>query len=273
MNTENKNLSKTKLIYYRITGLCNNNCPFCYREYRTKGDDFNTIIENLKHLKRLGFKVVAFLGGEITLLDNLYEILKESKNLGFINYVVTNGYKLNELLDKPNIKSYIDYVGLPLDGYDVDTVHQIRVIDEIQFNRTMKLFKRLDDMKIPYRISTIVNHINTKYLESIENFVYSELNLHPETWRLLPYLKLFNSDTKMELTNEDWSMINDFQKNNTHKISVSNSKYYILSKDNQLYLSDEENFNLIGNIRKIDSLSNNLNNEKWILDGTVLKNS
>lgn len=253
------------ILYYRFTGQCNENCKFCYREYKDYGDTLEIIKNNLITAKKLNFKIIGFLGGEVTIREDLVEILKFSKTLGFKNYLITNGFKLIEKFNE--LKNYVDYIGLPLDGFDYDTEFSIRNND--QFNRTIKCIQHIQkNSNIPYRLSTMLNSKNYSYLDQIEKHVYDVLKFKPETWRLLPYLSLHNNETALCLTDTMLEDVNVFIEKSIHKISISNSMYYILSKNSELYLSDNEKFIFLDKFQNI-SVIEHINNSKWINDVLV----
>lgn len=252
----------TDILYYRFTGQCNENCSFCYREYKDYGDSTELVKANLVLAKKIGFKVIGFLGGEVTTREDLLEILQFSKSLGLTNYLITNGFKLIEKFNE--LKNYVDYIGLPLDGFDYDTEFSIR--NNHQFTRTIECIEWIQKhSNIPFRLSTMVNSKNYSYLDKIEDYVYNTLNFRPDTWRLLPYLNLNNKQSDLSLTDNMQEEVVNFVKNSRHKISISNSKYYILSKNSELYLSDNDKFNLLGKFENIQNI-NELNNSSWIID-------
>lgn len=253
------------ILYYRFTGQCNENCKFCYREYKDYGDNLEVIKNNLITAKNIGFKIIGFLGGEVTMREDLVEILKFSKTLGFKNYLITNGFKLIERFNE--LHHYVDYIGLPLDGFNYDTEFSIR--NNNQFNRTIKCIEHIQkNSNIPYRLSTMLNSKNYSYISEIEKYVYDVLSFKPETWRLLPYLTLNNNENHLCLTDSMLATVNDFIKKSIHKISISNSEYYILSKNYELYLSDNERFIFLDKFQNISSIKQ-LNNSKWINDALV----
>lgn len=256
------NNMNSDILYYRFTGQCNENCSFCYREYKDYGDSTELVKVNLVLAKKIGFKVIGFLGGEVTTREDLLEILQFSKSLGLTNYLITNGFKLIEKFNE--LKNYVDYIGLPLDGFDYDTEFSIR--NNHQFTRTIECIEWIQKhSNIPFRLSTMVNSKNYSYLDKIEDYVYNTLNFRPDTWRLLPYLNLNNKQSDLSLTDNMQEEVINFVKNSRHKISISNSKYYILSKNSELYLSDNDKFNLLGKFENIQNI-NELNNSSWIID-------
>lgn len=105
-------LKRPFIASYSLTNKCNNNCAYCdSNSFSTKESTTEEVLKNLKALKKIGIKIIAFTGGEPTLKKNLYLISKQAKKLGFITLLNSNGHRLNK-----KILKNIDILQLSLDG-------------------------------------------------------------------------------------------------------------------------------------------------------------
>jgi MoaA/NifB/PqqE/SkfB family radical SAM enzyme len=79
------------LCNYYLTYRCNASCSFCdIWERPSPYADFDSVARNLRDLQKLGVKVIDFTGGEPLLHQDIAEILKEARKLGFISTLTTN---------------------------------------------------------------------------------------------------------------------------------------------------------------------------------------
>ena len=73
-----------------------------------------TVKKNLRYLRDMGVLVMNFTGGEPLLYDELPEVLRVSKRLGFFNILTTNGILYSEKADL--ITGFIDRLMFSLDS-------------------------------------------------------------------------------------------------------------------------------------------------------------
>jgi uncharacterized radical SAM superfamily Fe-S cluster-containing enzyme len=98
----NNHHSQTLLANIDLTNRCNLDCDFCFANARACGfvyePDFEDIIKMLKLLrseKPVPAPAVQFSGGEPTMRDDLFEIIREAKALGFKQVqIATNGMRI-----------------------------------------------------------------------------------------------------------------------------------------------------------------------------------
>jgi MoaA/NifB/PqqE/SkfB family radical SAM enzyme len=111
---------------YYLTYRCNARCHFCdiWALEPGKEADFDTIIHNLRDLRRLGVKYVDFTGGEPLLRADAAEIYREAKSLGFFTSMTTNTILYPKKAHA--IQGLVDFLNFSLDGADSDTHDQSR---------------------------------------------------------------------------------------------------------------------------------------------------
>jgi uncharacterized radical SAM superfamily Fe-S cluster-containing enzyme len=98
----NNHHSQTLLANIDLTNRCNLDCDFCFANARACGfiyePDFADIVKMLQMLrneKPVPVPAVQFSGGEPTMRDDLVEIIRKAKELGFPQVqIATNGVRL-----------------------------------------------------------------------------------------------------------------------------------------------------------------------------------
>lgn len=111
-----------EMITILITKRCNFSCPGCSSgspEYTKnyKGEELGT--EGFKKIidKVAWFKPgIYFCGGEPTLREDLYELIKYAKNKGLVTAFTTNGSLLSNVNIKKILLSGVDFISASLDG-------------------------------------------------------------------------------------------------------------------------------------------------------------
>lgn len=79
-------------ISHLITSRCFAKCPTClWRGKAPEENDTTKIIDFYRQAKQLGFVSTTIWGGEPLLRDDLFEILRECKKMGFITGIITIG--------------------------------------------------------------------------------------------------------------------------------------------------------------------------------------
>lgn len=124
----NEHEGKTCTAVMEITYRCNMNCPICFADTENVkfNPDINKIRKMFERVKREGTPSIQLSGGEPTMRDDLPEIIKIGKDMGFPHIQVnTNGLKLskNPQYAKTLKDAGCDLVYLQFDGLD-DKIYQ-----------------------------------------------------------------------------------------------------------------------------------------------------
>ncbi len=98
----NNHRSQTLLANIDLTNRCNLDCDFCFANARACGfiyeptfDEIVSMMQVLRNEKPVPAPAVQFSGGEPTMRDDLPEIIRKAKELGFPQVqIATNGIKL-----------------------------------------------------------------------------------------------------------------------------------------------------------------------------------
>jgi MoaA/NifB/PqqE/SkfB family radical SAM enzyme len=104
---------------YYLTLKCNDSCEFSrlwqkkeFQEMQETGAA--DVKKNLRSLRDMGVLVMNFTGGEPLLYEELPEVLRISKRLGFFNVLTTNGILYLEKADL--ITNFVDHLVFSLDS-------------------------------------------------------------------------------------------------------------------------------------------------------------
>jgi len=163
-----------------ITHRCNLNCNFCFVPNRNLPDrPTDEIKEELrKILSKKQHLVVSLSGGEPTLREDLFEIIKFIKKSFPFLYVslLTNGIKLaNSEYVKKLKEAGLDIINFSLNGFN-DIVYQ-KTNNADLFKIKMRALENIKKEGIMTIISTtLVRGLNEKELKPIFNFALNNLD-------------------------------------------------------------------------------------------------
>ncbi|HBF68107.1 MAG TPA: anaerobic ribonucleoside-triphosphate reductase activating protein [Firmicutes bacterium] len=133
---------------------CNFRCPFCHNiknvvdsNYRIP---FNQIIEYLKDRKNV-IDAVVISGGEPTLMDDLYDKIKQIKNIGYKIKLDTNGTN-STIVKKLIDDKLIDYVAMDIKS-SLDNYHLLTGVTR-DFSKIKETIELLKQDKVDYEFRT-----------------------------------------------------------------------------------------------------------------------
>ncbi|MGB1016821.1 MAG: radical SAM protein, partial [Nannocystaceae bacterium] len=107
-------------VNFHLYKPCNYRCRFCFATYRDiQGRlDLASAFTLLRQLREAGTEKINFAGGEPTLHPDIGDLLEEARRLGFVTALITNGARLDGLLD--GHANAIDWIGISVDSGDED---------------------------------------------------------------------------------------------------------------------------------------------------------
>jgi uncharacterized radical SAM superfamily Fe-S cluster-containing enzyme len=102
-----QHMSHTALAIIDVTNRCNLKCPVCFANAATAGyvyepskEDIRRMLENLRSNDPVPATALQFSGGEPTIREDLFELIRTAKKLGFRHVEVnTNGLRLAQSVD------------------------------------------------------------------------------------------------------------------------------------------------------------------------------
>ncbi len=114
-------LNSNKIIpiwsYIWITRRCNFSCPYCYvKNNQAQEMPFKEITAVIDKLKKMGCKMISFMGGEPTLRKDLVKIIKYVQNKNMFSYLTTNGSLLTQNYINKLIKAGLNFINLGVDS-------------------------------------------------------------------------------------------------------------------------------------------------------------
>lgn len=140
-------------ISWAITGKCNLNCKFCFCN-NNNNDEISFLEAKEKifsPLKQLGGKSIGFTGGEPLLREDIFDMIRYAKSLGFITSLVTNGMLVDENMALKLKNAGIDKIQISLDSAQKNKNDAIRgdgVFDQVTKHSIPLLVKKGFDITL-----------------------------------------------------------------------------------------------------------------------------
>ncbi|MEG0618408.1 MAG: radical SAM protein [Bacilli bacterium] len=104
------------IVYFKINSDCNMDCFFCSQSGNSKSElDINKAKYILNELRKINVVSIIYTGGEPLLYNDLLELVKYGKELGFKQTLVTNLFHIKDI----NVFDYVDSVGVSLHGTEI----------------------------------------------------------------------------------------------------------------------------------------------------------
>ncbi len=165
--------SRPNFAQIELTRNCNFKCKFCFEncdsssKYEDKSPEmWKKVIDDLYEL---GLKKIHFSGGENFLYPHFLEIVKYSKEKGFVNLINTNGS-----MDITSILPYSDEFVFSLHGYG-------EVNDKItgfkgSFGKTIRNIERAVDAGKAVSVNTVLIKENFDNYDKLFDYLSSKFN-------------------------------------------------------------------------------------------------
>jgi len=156
-------------LVLHITSKCNQNCPFCYA--MANDNKYELSMNRIKNiLKKFKGKWILLSGGEPTVREDVFDIIKLVKKMKFKALLCTNGKKLaDEEFVKKLKDSGLDVVNLQFDSLNDKTYLKLR--GQRLLENKMKALKNLKKYKIDTTLFVmLIKNINIKEIRNILNF-------------------------------------------------------------------------------------------------------
>lgn len=109
------------IVSWNVTNECNMFCDHCYRDAAAKADEELSTEEGkalLDEIKKAGFKIMIFSGGEPLMRPDIFELIEHAKNIGLRPVMGTNGTLITLEVAQRLKDLGIMGVGISLDSMD-----------------------------------------------------------------------------------------------------------------------------------------------------------
>ena len=167
----------TKRFRMFVGPYCNEDCKFCYYKGYLHNRELSCSTDFLeKQLEfgfRIGARVVEFSGGEPTIRQDLPELIRYARDLGYETItIITNGIRpsnekyLNEL-----ISSGLNDMLISIHG--IDKIHDNIVQLNGAFNKIRALLEQLNRLNFRFRTNTVIVKDNVAQLAETSTWIAS----------------------------------------------------------------------------------------------------
>lgn len=166
-----------------VTYRCNFHCTMCdmplkAATHQQQGEqEFSTkrFKEIIREFAALGIPGIGFTGGEPLLREDIFELMSETRRLGMIAHLNTNGWLLDDAAADRIINIGVDSVNVSLDGATAATHDRIRNAAR-SFDRAVQAVERIVTRKRTYG-----SHVRIKTVAVIDE---SNLDEVPQMFKL-----------------------------------------------------------------------------------------
>lgn len=149
---------------------CNNNCRFCVQGWKKKLGNRPTedIKKDLEAAKKTGCSGVVFTGGEVTIRNDFFDLLKYAKKLGFeLIQVQTNARRFCYMDFCENaVKAGMNEFGPAIHGH-IPELHNYLTRSPGSFKQTYQAIKNIRKLGFHIVTNTVVVKPNYRYLPEI----------------------------------------------------------------------------------------------------------
>lgn len=187
--TSHSTSSLPPAVNFHLEKACNLRCKFCYAHF-DDDDALRKIKRGLEAadarrvvelVRAAGAEKITFVGGEPTLCPYLPELLRVARDIGFITTVVTNGFRLQRLLDE--VPDCLDWVGLSVDSANEATQAALGRGRGNHVANSLGHFRSLHSLGIRVKLNTVVTSLN--WQEDMSAFVRTT---KPDRWKIFQVL-------------------------------------------------------------------------------------
>lgn len=179
--------SHTALAIIDITNRCNLKCPVCFANaaaagyvYEPTKEEIKKMLENLRSNEPVPATALQFSGGEPTIRNDLFELIRMAKELGFHHVEVnTNGLRLAQSVDfcRQLKEAGMSTVYLQFDGLTSDVYKFIRGIDLLDVKMKAIENCRKAGIDSVVLVVTLVKGVNDSQLGDIIRFAVQNFDV------------------------------------------------------------------------------------------------
>jgi len=191
-------------INIALTNRCNYSCRFCFGHLHGQEHHFHIkrVLELPGLLKKAGCEKITFEGGEPLLSPYLNPLLYESKKVGLITCVVTNGSLISRewLMVMGN---YTDWIGISIDSKHDEIEKWLGRGGKGHTEMVKKAAILCHEFGIRLKVNTVVTSVN--YREDLTDLI---IELRPDRRKAFQVLKIKGENDKgfdeLEITDDQF---------------------------------------------------------------------
>lgn len=160
------------IVSWNTTNQCNMYCDHCYRDAGAKANEELNTEEGkalLDEIKKAGFKIMIFSGGEPFMRSDIFELVEHSKKLGLITVFGTNGTLITPEVAQRLKALGVDGVGISLDSLDRGKHDKLRKL-EGAWDGAVQAMKNCREAGVPFQIHTTLMDWNWNEAEAMTDF-------------------------------------------------------------------------------------------------------
>ena len=169
---------------FHLLKPCDSRCRFCFATFRDVDgrlgvDDAERVIDALHDS---GVVKLTFVGGEATLHPHLGRLVRHAKARGMVTCVVTNGFRLDRLLDEHG--DALDWVGLSVDTGNEAVQSALGRGHGDHVARAIDHARRCRELRIRVKLNTVVTALTVD--EDMSDLVRRMAPLRWKVFQALP---------------------------------------------------------------------------------------
>ena len=170
-------------VNFHLYKPCNYRCRFCFATFRDiRGQlDLEQSLRLLRLLRDAGCEKLNFAGGEPTLHPHIGTLLAESRRLGFVTSIISNGARLSQLLAAH--AADLDWVGLSVDSADESVQSALGRGTGGHVARSLAIADEIRTRGLRLKLNSVVTALNWR--EDMSAFIR---RVRPERWKVFQVL-------------------------------------------------------------------------------------
>lgn len=160
---------KLRFLFFELTNKCNMKCKHCGSNCDGHNDTFLDKEIIFKTLNAVANKydskgiMICLTGGEPMLYGDIYDVIGQSKKLGFTVGITSNGTLIDERDAICLAKSGLDTISISIDG--LERTHDNFRNCNGAYRKAMHGIKCLQNVDIEPQVTTVVNKTNINELD------------------------------------------------------------------------------------------------------------
>lgn len=161
-----------KKALLKLNFSCNNRCVFCHAIDNAPYSDDETpfAVEKMRKAKEMGIQMIVFSGGESTIRQDFFILVKAAKALGLKHGVITNGRMLSyKDFSEKYLKFDPEYVYVSLHGAKASTHN--RMVLAPAFEEVMKGLRNVSGQVPDLTVNAVVTKSNMHELNDMVDLI------------------------------------------------------------------------------------------------------